>query len=133
MVAIPKERICHDCGALPGQNHKPGCDVELCPQCTGQRMFGCCETDLPPLPWTGEWPGQQACRTFGFWCRGEVLDNGQWRAQIRGEQITPGMFRWAECSADDPEASEDIDRLFKVATWDPLERVWRYRDMEAPM
>ena len=27
---------CHDCGAKPGEFHKPNCDVERCPFCGGQ-------------------------------------------------------------------------------------------------
>lgn len=35
----PGER-CHDCAALPGEFHVPGCDVEECPGCGGQ-AYGC--------------------------------------------------------------------------------------------
>lgn len=31
---------CHDCGAIRGQYHCQGCDVEQCPRCGGQRL-GC--------------------------------------------------------------------------------------------
>jgi hypothetical protein len=34
------ERPCHDCGAVKGELHAPGCDVEECPVCHGQ-AFGC--------------------------------------------------------------------------------------------
>jgi hypothetical protein len=27
---------CHDCRVLKGEFHVPGCDVEECPNCTGQ-------------------------------------------------------------------------------------------------
>ena len=38
-------RACHDCGAIKGELHVPGCDVERCPSCGGQ-IFGC-ECDWP--------------------------------------------------------------------------------------
>jgi hypothetical protein len=31
---------CHDCGAIRGQFHCDGCDVEQCPRCKGQAL-GC--------------------------------------------------------------------------------------------
>ena len=38
------EQPCHDCVAIKGEYHVPGCDVERCPQCGGQLWFGCeCE------------------------------------------------------------------------------------------
>jgi hypothetical protein len=34
------KRLCHDCFAIKGEFHVPGCDVEECPVCHGQ-AFGC--------------------------------------------------------------------------------------------
>lgn len=36
---------CHDCGAIKGEFHVPGCDVERCPVCDGQ--IGGCNCDWP--------------------------------------------------------------------------------------
>lgn len=36
---------CHDCAAIKGEFHGPGCDVERCPACGGQ-IFGC-DCDWP--------------------------------------------------------------------------------------
>lgn len=34
------ERHCHDCAAVKGEFHVPGCDVERCPAC-GAQLIGC--------------------------------------------------------------------------------------------
>lgn len=35
---------CHDCGAIKGEFHVDGCDVERCPGCGGQRFNCACES-----------------------------------------------------------------------------------------
>jgi hypothetical protein len=35
---------CHDCAAVKGQLHTPGCDVEECPNCHEQALS--CDCDL---------------------------------------------------------------------------------------
>ncbi|MDM3871842.1 recombinase family protein [Porticoccus sp. W117] len=37
-------RPCHDCSALKGQLHVPGCDMERCPVCKDQAAF--CDCDI---------------------------------------------------------------------------------------
>lgn len=40
------DRRCHDCGAMPGGYHHPGCDAERCPACGGQLIScGCLDRD----------------------------------------------------------------------------------------
>lgn len=40
---------CHDCGALHGQYHVPGCDMEQCPACGGQSIScGCIHKAATP-------------------------------------------------------------------------------------
>jgi hypothetical protein len=36
---------CHDCGAVEGQYHCDGCDVEQCPRCLGQYLGCSCKLD----------------------------------------------------------------------------------------
>lgn len=58
------------------------------------------------LPWTGEWPGADACREIGiysFWSE------------------TGG---WVSCSKDHPRAGEDLNRLHCLASWDKVKRKW---------
>jgi hypothetical protein len=35
-VTPPEGKPCHDCGAMRGEYHVPGCDSEECPKCYGQ-------------------------------------------------------------------------------------------------
>ncbi len=108
---------CHDCGALPGEYHKMGCDVERCPRCGGQLLMclicGCSESGSrepwpPPLDdreaWTGEWPGHRECREFGWYSR-----------------AVPGMGR-APCGPQEPNATPDLNRLRLEAEWDRLDK-----------
>jgi len=58
---------CHDCGVKPGQEHKPGCDVERCSHCGGQSL--CCDSeehDPAFSRWTGLWPGAAECFALGL-------------------------------------------------------------------
>ncbi len=43
---------CHDCNALAGQLHHPGCDMERCPKCGGQAIG--CGCDLPDISYVPE-------------------------------------------------------------------------------
>lgn len=50
---------CHDCGAKPGENHKPGCDWERCPFCYGQLIScDCCYLffGIDPITMEEEFP-----------------------------------------------------------------------------
>lgn len=108
--SVDQELICHDCGALPGEYHKEGCDVERCPRCGGQYMLcneGGCEgtrpgEDWPPalddrMVWTGEWPGVQECREFGWYV--------DWPTGVGSTQLT-----------------EDLNKLTAEAEWDRLDK-----------
>lgn len=98
---------CPDCGVAPGAIHVPGCDVERCPRCGRQAIScGCGEPDLDPLPWTGEWPGESACREFAWYSR---LLTG------RG---------WVACGPDVPGSGPDLNRLYVEAKWNPTLRRW---------
>ena len=96
---------CHDCGAKPGELHEKGCDVERCLECGGQRISCDCTVEhYPRIPWTGEWPGVAECRAFGWYSK-----------MVRGRG-------WVRCDKDDPEATEDLNRLCVEAVWDKEEK-----------
>lgn len=97
MTAILKK--CHDCQALPGEYHKPGCDTERCPGCGGQ-MIGCgdCVFDASErMKWDGTWPGTKDCEEFDLWC--------YWGPP------------WIICTKDAPGAVHDLNRL-AIMQWD---------------
>lgn len=138
MARLREPGFCPDCGVLPNQPHQHGCDVERCRLCGGQAISCDCvyklanmnmdtmERDFPEvykkgptqemynrydeevnkfggrLVWTGIWPGVVECREFGWYSK-----------------MIPGKPGWHACSADDPEASEDLNRLVTHATWSP--------------
>lgn len=59
------------------------------------------------LPWTGEFPGSDACREFDFWCF--------WDETSR---------RWVRCDRSHPQAIEDLNHLVVFAHWDKIGRRW---------
>jgi hypothetical protein len=106
--AAPVGAGCHDCGAQVGQLHQLGCDVERCPDCGGQYIScGCGEKSTHRrLAWTGQWPGEAECREFGWYSR--------W---VDG-------CGWARCTATDPDAGPDLNRLRMGARWDASRGRW---------
>lgn len=46
---------CHDCAVLPGQLHVPGCDMEECPACGGQRISCGCRHEAVSRDRLAEW------------------------------------------------------------------------------
>jgi hypothetical protein len=70
---------CGDCAVKPGEPHTPGCDVERCSACGGQRISCGCGGEHDPLfaRWTGFWPGMLEAAALGYLVRwdgdGEIM------------------------------------------------------------
>ena len=101
-------KCCPDCGVSPGLYHSSGCDVEPCPICGHQALSCDCEWNdsTKRIPWTGIWPGKIECQEFGWYTK-----------MVEG-------IGWVSCDKDDPEASEDLNRLHTDATWDAERQRW---------
>jgi hypothetical protein len=116
-------KTCPDCGVEPGNNHKVGCDIACCSRCGGQAIScGCLEEfivehapdeisgafheEWPDLPWTGIWPGKSECQKYGWYAK-FVSGKG-----------------WVECDKDDPEATENLNRLYIDARWNRESKRW---------
>jgi hypothetical protein len=84
---------CPDCSVAIGEPHGPGCDVERCSVCYGQKLFCDCVGHEPlEVVWEGEEPGAAACRFLGWWA---IRTSAGWRP----------------CPPGTPGASEDLNRL----------------------
>src|SRR3974390_3399225 len=94
---------CPECSAQPGQVHRRGCDVELCPYCGDQLVRCHCPEPYPPLDdrmaWNGIFPGVDECEEFGWFAR-----------------LVPGQG-WMTCHRYDHDAEPDLYRLHEDATW----------------
>lgn len=126
-MSDPKK--CHDCGVLPGDLHKLGCDVERCPYC-GHQLISCdCEgkdawIKKNRLPWTGLWPGEEEAIEFDLWCRWIPTPGFEENKEKYGLQEafrrlgSRGIGRWQVCTKDTPGARPDLNRLHDVGIWD---------------
>jgi hypothetical protein len=133
MKPLQIQETCPGCEVKIGQHHRPGCSVERCPFCGRQMLQDKCgyiffgidvatmeekypevynnglteemskqwEAHLQPhlLIWDGVWPGARECREYNLWSK--WTDHG-----------------WQKCSADDPDAGEDLNELARRSVWD---------------
>lgn len=85
--------ICPDCGVGVGDCHEPGCDVERCSNCAGQRCSCSCVHHDPELSvWIGTWPGEVTAFALGWYSR--FAADG-----------------WVECSLGAAGAGPDLNRV----------------------
>lgn len=107
-VELPS-KPCPDCGALPGDEHKSGCDVEDCSVC-GEQAIACDEHEHEHDPSKSKWEGDRRwvreCQQRGWYC------------------VLTGTGRQA-CDADTPGAHPDFDRwvFWQINGFDGLRKV----------
>jgi hypothetical protein len=124
---LQKQIPCHDCGALEGEFHKPGCDVERCPSCGCQLLTDPCPYDRPQdglgwkfrKPYDGYWPNSLQCLRYGLAVK---WDAGQFPKQ--------GGRGWVKCSPAYPEANPDINSLVIRGTWSIEKQEWIIQELE---
>ena len=70
---------CFDCGAMPGEKHIDGCDIEVCSVCGRQRLScgGCKGHDKAFARWTGLWPGKAEGEALGLDLNDFVVQYGR--------------------------------------------------------
>lgn len=95
---------CPDCAAEPGSVHDAGCDVERCSVCKGQ-WISCGHDNHNPQEskWTGVWPGIVGCQDRGFY----VIVTEKPHFAVPDIMVP---HYGDPCSADHPDASEDLSR-----------------------
>lgn len=124
-----REQKCLDCDVLPGEAHEPGCEVESCVRCGGQKISCAClkedayHTEIQELggvlPWTGIPVGAKEAIEYGFWRKWSLI------APHDGNNLqTSG---WICCSASDQGARPDLDRVGEECFWDKTKRRWLKR------
>lgn len=121
---------CHDCGVLPGNLHKTGCDTERCPCCKGQLIScGCTWAEHPGwkteddpegvswwppdserLPWTGIMfeEEEKVARNDGQFVRwverkGFIDNKSTFSFTVVDE------LGWKKCSPSHPDAMPDLN------------------------
>ena len=119
-TAIKGDRICGDCGAVPGAYHMPGCDVERCGCDKGGRQAISCDSCTDEeyfanrIRWSGVWPGQLEAEHHGLFCH-DLLD-GEPEPDIRKilkaqEQGRGAKVQWhVPCGPDAVGAHPDLNR-----------------------
>lgn len=96
MTDFLEKTPCRDCLAKPGSEHMPGCDVERCSACGGQRISCGCGNPHNPAKakWTGVWPGVEEAVHLGLYCRERI--------------------KFEACGANDPGAMPDLNEVERL-------------------
>lgn len=132
---------CDDCGALPGERHAAGCDIEPCALCGGQRIScGCVyevngmrvselERKHPKIFENGPTPEMEE----KYWSAVEAVGGpipwtGLWPGVAECREFgwyarrNPNGPGYVPCDPREPGAIPDLNRLLREARWDPHRR-----------
>ena len=131
-------QTCHDCGAVPGEFHKPGCDVARCPRCGGQEISCDCvyvvngmdpatlEDSHPDIYHNGA--TDEMCAKFEKeWGPKRKPWDGIWPG-VR-ECVEYGLYAyfgpdwdggrgWIRCGPEHPGATPHLNDLVWLGRWD---------------
>lgn len=135
---------CNDCNAAPGSMHTPGCDVERCSICGGQRIGCNCiyeANDIVVDDLEEDDPIYTNGPTAEMYAKFDALVE-----QYGGRLPWTGEYPWTteaarlgfycyedggrlvRCAADHPKAEPDLNRLHMAAEWDKQTRTWSRRE-----
>ncbi len=141
-------RNCGDCGAVPGADHKPGCDVERCARCGGQCISCDCiyhvnnievatleqthpevymqgPTEEMEARWEKEW-GHRRIPWSGEWPGvAECREFGFWA--VFGPEMDPPAVGWVSVPPGTVGATENLNRLHTDCRWDVDKQKWVLR------
>lgn len=134
-------RNCGDCGAVPGEMHVGGCDMEHCARCGGQSISCNCiyevcgmnpatlEVEHPDV--YGNGPTREMCDE---WDRGWLHRRMPWTGEYSGkpECREYGFWcvwgpPWISVPAGTDGAVEDLNRLSPECDWDAGKQRWVLR------
>jgi len=124
-------RDCPDCGAKKGEFHNPGCDVERCPSCGGQKISCDCiyefcginvdtmEEKHPDIYNNGPTDEMYEKYEKEFYLSHRMPWNEDWpgAAECREYGFWTVGPPWKPCSKDEPGATEDLNRLVLTCRW----------------
>lgn len=135
---MTEPRNCPDCAAVPGEQHKPGCDVERCAIC-GDQLISCdcvyvvngldpdtLEFEHPDIYHGGSTDEMLAAyeaevEKLG----GPLLWTGEWPGEAECREFGFWSYwgpPWIACKADHPGAGPGLNELYTYTKWDKVQR-----------
>jgi hypothetical protein len=103
-----------DCLALIGYPHTTACVMAICVTTGVQRLLHTGLVDVHTCGedrWTGRAHGAIEAAEYGLFVR------------LAGPEDHP-LTGWIPCTADEPAAVPDLDRLIRTGVWNPDRQIW---------